>query len=322
MTRVEQCARSDDERLGLVFSHPVWIVRAFRRALAAEGRADELEALLTADNAVAAGDDGGPARPGRGPGGRPPHPVLADRLPPRRRRPRVDDPRIRRAAAGAGRGLAARRARAQRAPSRCAQGERWLDLCAGPGGKTAVLAAEALAGGAVLEANEISPARAGLVRRAIAGIPLDVDVSEQDGRVRAAESPGDVRPDPRRRAVHRAGRAAPPARGALAQVARRRAGAHRAADRAAERRHRRAAARRHRRLRHLLAASRRDRRRRRRRASGVRRRDRGARRPGRHRGAVGHRPEPLPPADGSGRAQLWPHRHNTDAMSITLLRRV
>ena len=25
--------------------------------------------------------------------------------------------------------------------------------------------------------------------------------------------------------------------------------------------------------------------------------------------------------DGSGRAQLWPHRHNTDAMSITLLRR-
>jgi 16S rRNA (cytosine967-C5)-methyltransferase len=26
--------------------------------------------------------------------------------------------------------------------------------------------------------------------------------------------------------------------------------------------------------------------------------------------------------DGSGRAQLWPHRHNTDAMSITLLQRV
>ena len=49
--RVAASARSDDERLGLVFSHPVWIVRAFRRALAAEGRADELEALLTADNA-------------------------------------------------------------------------------------------------------------------------------------------------------------------------------------------------------------------------------------------------------------------------------
>jgi 16S rRNA (cytosine967-C5)-methyltransferase len=28
-----------------------------------------------------------------------------------------------------------------------------------------------------------------------------------------------------------------------------------------------------------------------------------------------------PPGDGSGRAQLWPHRHGTDAMSISLLRR-
>ena len=33
-------------------------------------------------------------------------------------------------------------------------------------------------------------------------------------------------------------------------------------------------------------------------------------------------PNLVAPADGSGRAQLWPHRHNTDAMSISLLRRV
>jgi 16S rRNA (cytosine967-C5)-methyltransferase len=34
--------------------------------------------------------------------------------------------------------------------------------------------------------------------------------------------------------------------------------------------------------------------------------------------------DPALPAqtDGTGRAQLWPHRHNTDAMSISLLRRV
>jgi 16S rRNA (cytosine967-C5)-methyltransferase len=32
-------------------------------------------------------------------------------------------------------------------------------------------------------------------------------------------------------------------------------------------------------------------------------------------------PDLPPQKDGSGRAQLWPHRHNTDAMSITLLRR-
>ena len=56
------------------------------------------------------------------------------------------------------------------------EGERWLDLCAAPGGKTAVLAAEALAHGALLEANELSPARAGLVRDSVAGVPLEVPV--------------------------------------------------------------------------------------------------------------------------------------------------
>jgi 16S rRNA (cytosine967-C5)-methyltransferase len=68
-------------------------------------------------------------------------------------------------------------------------GERWLDLCAGPGGKTALLAAEALANGATLDANEIIPARAGLVRRAVSGVPLEVEVTEEDGRTRAARTP-------------------------------------------------------------------------------------------------------------------------------------
>ena len=40
-----------DERLAAEFSHPVWIVAAFRDALAAEGREAELEELLDADNA-------------------------------------------------------------------------------------------------------------------------------------------------------------------------------------------------------------------------------------------------------------------------------
>ena len=43
--------------------------------------------------------------------------------------------------------------------------------------------------GAALEANEISPARAGLVRQALAGVPLEVPVSEEDGRARAADAP-------------------------------------------------------------------------------------------------------------------------------------
>ena len=188
MTRVEQSARSDDERLGLIYSHPVWIVRAFRRALAAEGRADELEALLTADNAsprvtmvalpglaeVPPDARHTPYSPlgFRLPGGDPESLVTESDG-----RVRVQDEGSQLAA------LALTRAEPVRA------GERWLDLCAGPGGKTAVLAAEALAGGAVLEANEISPARAGLVRRAVAGVPLDVPVSEMDGLVKAAADP-------------------------------------------------------------------------------------------------------------------------------------
>ena len=40
-----------DERLAAEFSHPVWIVTAFREALAAEGRGAELAELLDADNA-------------------------------------------------------------------------------------------------------------------------------------------------------------------------------------------------------------------------------------------------------------------------------
>ncbi|HSD02510.1 MAG TPA: transcription antitermination factor NusB, partial [Gaiellales bacterium] len=189
MTRVEESARSDDERLGLVFSHPVWVVRAFRRALAAEGRADELEALLTADNAsprvtmaalpgLAAPPDDARLTPYspigfRLAGGDPESMIRgSDGL------LRVQDEGSQLAA------LALTRAEPVR------PGERWLDLCAGPGGKTAVLGAEALASGAILEANEVSPARAGLVRRAVAGIPYEIPVSEEDGRVRAGEAPG------------------------------------------------------------------------------------------------------------------------------------
>jgi len=47
--------------------------------------------------------------------------------------------------------------------------ERWLDMCAGPGGKAALLAGWALERGASLLANEIAPHRAELVRRALRG---------------------------------------------------------------------------------------------------------------------------------------------------------
>jgi 16S rRNA (cytosine967-C5)-methyltransferase len=45
----------------------------------------------------------------------------------------------------------------------------WLDLCAGPGGKSALLAGLAAERGATLVANELQPHRAGLVARALRG---------------------------------------------------------------------------------------------------------------------------------------------------------
>jgi 16S rRNA (cytosine967-C5)-methyltransferase len=180
--RVLSSPKNEDERLALEHSHPVWIIRAFRQALAAEGRSDELEELLEADNRaprvslaalpglatvsevagaraaafspVAAVSDGGdPARSAA---------VREGRV-------RVQDEGSQLAA------LALSRARP------ITPGERWLDLCAGPGGKAALLAAEALTGGATLVANEVVPARAQLVRNALAVFPEPPQVLVQDG---------------------------------------------------------------------------------------------------------------------------------------------
>jgi 16S rRNA (cytosine967-C5)-methyltransferase len=186
--RVVSDARNEDDRLAALFSHPTWIVRAFRRALDAEGRADELESLLEADNTAARVNlvalpglavPPAQARPDRfspvgfTAGGGDPQGLVAEA----QGRLRVQDEGSQLAA------LALTRARPVR------PGERWLDLCAGPGGKAALLAAEALAGGAALVANELVPARAELVRRALAAVPLDVPVWERDGTLVGESDP-------------------------------------------------------------------------------------------------------------------------------------
>jgi 16S rRNA (cytosine967-C5)-methyltransferase len=178
--RILSDASGADDELAAVYSHPVWVVRALRRALEAEGRGDELEELLSADNTA-------PrvnliALPGLA---EPPAEAAPDRFSPfgftlgggdpqgiveqHEGRIRVQDEGSQLAA------LAMTRARD------IVPGEEWLDLCAGPGGKAALLAAEARLGGATLIANELVPARAELVRRALAGVPETIEIWERDG---------------------------------------------------------------------------------------------------------------------------------------------
>lgn len=183
-------AKTGEEALSIRYSHPLWVVRAFRQVLVAEGREHELESLLAADNvpprvslaalpgfATVAELDARPA---------PYSPVGAQLTggdpaatqAVREGRARVQDEGSQLAA------LALSRARP------VVPGERWLDLCAGPGGKAALLAAEAAAGGATLIANEVVPARAELVRKALAVFPDPPQVLEADGRQLGALEPG------------------------------------------------------------------------------------------------------------------------------------
>ncbi|WP_430646382.1 RsmB/NOP family class I SAM-dependent RNA methyltransferase [Agromyces sp. GXS1127] len=177
---VAEEADSPDAALAAVHSHPVWVIRALRSALEREGRGDELVDLLEADNAsprvnltALPGLAADPAELGE-----------PDRYSPTGLTAEAPFDLV-----GANGGLVrvqdegsqlAALALSRVAPVR--PGERWLDLCSGPGGKTALLAAEALAGGAALVANEVVPARAELVRKAVAPVPLDVAVHVGDGR--------------------------------------------------------------------------------------------------------------------------------------------
>jgi 16S rRNA (cytosine967-C5)-methyltransferase len=62
--------------------------------------------------------------------------------------------------------------------------ERWLDLCAGPGGKSALLGALLSISGGRLDAVEKAPHRARLVEQSTKGLPITMHVG--DGREPAA----------------------------------------------------------------------------------------------------------------------------------------
>jgi len=179
--RVLAEARTGEEALAFEYSHPLWVTRAFRQVLTAERREVELEALLAADNVAPRVSIA--ALPGESttseldahPAEFSPVGSILDGGDPlnlaaiREGRARVQDEGSQLAA------LALSRARP------IVPGERWLDLCAGPGGKAALLAAEARLGGATLVANELVPARAELVRKALAVFDPAPEVWELDG---------------------------------------------------------------------------------------------------------------------------------------------
>ena len=163
------------------FSHPQWIVDALDEALAASGDPTELEALLAADNEPPAvtlvswpgrsdpGDLGGERTPFspygvRSAGGSP-----------------AEVPAVAEGRAGVQDEGSQLVAHALAAAPLDGADERWLDLCAGPGGKAALLAALAAPRRARLVANEILPHRADLVRRALAGADGVEEVTVADG---------------------------------------------------------------------------------------------------------------------------------------------
>jgi 16S rRNA (cytosine967-C5)-methyltransferase len=186
--RVADGARNDDERLSALDSHPAWIVRAFRHALAAEHRDAELPALLGADNEAPRVNLA--ALPGLGV---PPEGAELDPYSPIGFVSKGGDPAAAVTASGGairvqdeGSQLAALALVHAR---QVTAGERWLDLCAGPGGKAAILAAVAQASDARLVANEIVPARLELVRRAVTAAASAVEFTERDGTTIGDEEP-------------------------------------------------------------------------------------------------------------------------------------
>lgn len=174
---------SNHERLAVEFSHPIWVVLALEQALKLDGRESELKDLLLADNiaplvslvalpGLARKSDFedlpiGPASPiGAQLDSGDPNNLKAFR----EGRVRVQDQ---------GSQLAAL-ALVEASPIK--SDEKWLDLCAGPGGKAALLAAEAKIHGAKLVCNEVSEHRAKLVRQALSVVDTGVKVTVQDGR--------------------------------------------------------------------------------------------------------------------------------------------
>ena len=182
------------EKLALEYSHPLWIVKALADSLRADSQEDSLEALLREDNA--APEVNLVALPGMTTVDE----LLAKSVSQRGLSPigvslEGGDPwQIDEVAAG--------KARVQDQGSQIAalllsevelqtksKQEEWIDLCAGPGGKAALLAALAKQRKAELTCNELQEHRSKLVKQALKRIDPDVYIRTGDGRDLGEDAP-------------------------------------------------------------------------------------------------------------------------------------
>lgn len=173
---------TEDEYLAIRYSHPTWVVRSIRLALQSEGASEELETALEADNRNPAvnlvllpGRDKPESeyleRIGVSPLGFELHGGDPSKLPSvMNGSMRVQDQ---------GSQISALALEAV-APVR--RGEKWLDLCAGPGGKAALLAALGVEAGVELTTNEPLEHRADLVATALRHSGLKANQLRLDGR--------------------------------------------------------------------------------------------------------------------------------------------
>jgi 16S rRNA (cytosine967-C5)-methyltransferase len=166
--KVLDSADSADERLSLAYSHPLWIVKSLRAALESRGLGDSIEDLLLADNTPAKVSVA--ALPGfadvrdlseYGSLGIA-SPIGLELSVPPSRVPQVQSGFVRVQDQGSQLAVLALLAAEVNV-----EDSSWLDLCAGPGGKAALMLAVAKQRNVTFEANEVSTHRAKLVQQAL-----------------------------------------------------------------------------------------------------------------------------------------------------------
>lgn len=194
MQRVLAGFNDENDRFAIQYSHPVWIVKSLRHALKLDGRENELEQLLKSDNTqplvnlvylplkdarktdIAGAVELGGVSPLGG--------ILGSGDP--AKLPEIQNGYAR--VQDQGSQLAAL---VLSSAGKIEAGEQWADFCAGPGGKAALLAAEAANGSAHISCFEVAEHRTKLVDTALRhSIEHDVyDVTTADSRTLGTELP-------------------------------------------------------------------------------------------------------------------------------------